>query len=370
MSNAPAPAAPSGQKIPNGMLEDNYPRNIWWVAAWSHELADKPLARRLLDRAVVLYRGDDGVVALDDRCPHRWAPLSAGAVHGNTIVCPYHGMRFAPDGRCTHIPTQEMIPATLRVRSYPTVERNGVVWIWMGDEDRLAHSPQPPDELMAGAEWSTIYGYFHLEFNFMLLRENVLDLTHFPFVHSASFGQNDWVLVPEVETSDWRVLYRAQFENSPLSGVFCGPLGIPAGKRMNRTQVGELITPAIHFSRWLINDPTPEDGARREFEMRTAHITTPISAHATHYFWCTSFDVTGVRHEIMDTVRASIMKGFQEDVDLLTKVHRNVRQDARGLDYPEVNVGADKAGVHARRILQRYLEKERAPSDHRSKREP
>ena len=62
---------PTGQRIPNGMLVDNYPRNMWWVAAYSGEVTTKPITRWLLETPVVLYRLEDGTpAALYDRCPH------------------------------------------------------------------------------------------------------------------------------------------------------------------------------------------------------------------------------------------------------------------------------------------------------------
>lgn len=83
----PAQGLHRGQFLPNGMLEDNYPRNMWWVAARADEITDKPLARWILELPIVLYRTADGTpVALDDRCPHRWAPLSEGRVEGNEIA--------------------------------------------------------------------------------------------------------------------------------------------------------------------------------------------------------------------------------------------------------------------------------------------
>ena len=64
----------NGQRISNGMLQDNAPRNMWWVAAHSREVTTKPLARWILETPVVLYRLADGTpAALYDRCPHRWA---------------------------------------------------------------------------------------------------------------------------------------------------------------------------------------------------------------------------------------------------------------------------------------------------------
>ena len=87
-------------------------RNAWYVAALNHELIDgKKLARTILERPIVIYRGASGkVVALDDRCCHRAAPLSMGRVEGDDIRCMYHGMKFAADGKCIQIPGQDAIP--------------------------------------------------------------------------------------------------------------------------------------------------------------------------------------------------------------------------------------------------------------------
>ena len=89
------------------------------------------MQRWILDYPVVLYRKEDGgIVALDDRCPHRWAPLSKGWLEGDTIVCGYHGFRYGPTGRCVRVPTQSSVPAKALVRSYPILERGPLVWIW------------------------------------------------------------------------------------------------------------------------------------------------------------------------------------------------------------------------------------------------
>ena len=72
---------------------------------------------------IVLYRTTDGTpAALDDRRPHRWAPLSQGRVEGGESICPCHGMAYGTDGTCTRIPTQSDIPGGARVRSYPLRE--------------------------------------------------------------------------------------------------------------------------------------------------------------------------------------------------------------------------------------------------------
>ena len=112
--------------------------NSWYVAASNHELIDgKKLARTILEKPIVLYRGASGkVVALDDRCCHRAAPLSMGRVEGDDIRCMYHGMKFASDGKCIQIPGQDVIPPKLGVRSYPVVERYNFIFIWTGDPEK------------------------------------------------------------------------------------------------------------------------------------------------------------------------------------------------------------------------------------------
>ena len=74
---------------PVALDEPNYPSSAWWVAAAVDEVTTKPIQRWVLGQPVVLFRSEtEAVVALDDRCPHRWAPLSLGKVIGNDIACP------------------------------------------------------------------------------------------------------------------------------------------------------------------------------------------------------------------------------------------------------------------------------------------
>src|SRR2546430_9105405 len=86
--------------------------NQWYTAATSVELGEKPLARMVCNEPLVIFRGQDGNVAvLSDRCPHRKAPLSSGEVVGNDIQCGYHGCRCrrprrtraAPDRKSTRL---------------------------------------------------------------------------------------------------------------------------------------------------------------------------------------------------------------------------------------------------------------------------
>jgi len=120
-----------------------YPKNIWYVAALPGEVTSAPLARRILNEKVVIFRTIAGrVTALQDRCPHRLLPLSRGRVVGEHLQCGYHGAEFSADGKCVLVPGQPEVPDNAGIRSYPAEEKYGLVWIWMG-EPELAAAAQP-----------------------------------------------------------------------------------------------------------------------------------------------------------------------------------------------------------------------------------
>ena len=345
----------TGQRIANGMLEDNYPRNMWWIAARADEISDKPIARWLLELPVVLYRLADGTpVALDDRCPHRWAPLSQGKVINDKIVCPYHGMEFAADGHCTKVPTQSQIPNRACVRSYPLRESGAFVWIWMGDPDAIDHDPVDMS-YTDHPDWSFVTGYYEVAANWVLIRENVLDLTHIAFLHANTFKQNDWVNPPEAFMDGETVVYRQAFEAAPLSPLFCAGMGLPEDKPVERVQEGRMPSLAVSFSDWNVHDPAPEAGRRADFLMRGCHIVTPAQRGRTHYFWGAAFDVPDVPKDVAEKTKKSIIAAFDEDKELLEIMQRQISEDPRGLNYPEVSLGADSAGVKVRQVLKKKL---------------
>src|SRR5579875_3301069 len=109
-------------------------RNYWYVAAFSDEVREERLGRTILNEPVALFRTKSGAVAaLEDRCSHRWMPLSKGWVDGEMLVCCYHGVAFDSAGACVRVPGRDTPQPGLAVRRFPTVERYGAIWIWMGD---------------------------------------------------------------------------------------------------------------------------------------------------------------------------------------------------------------------------------------------
>src|SRR6266702_3990608 len=121
--------SPSPRRSPPMLL-----RNAWYIAAWADEISGEPLARRICNDPVVLFRDGAGKVgALADCCCHRAAPLHRGTVVDAGIQCGYHGLVFDGSGHCVAIPGQRLIPEDTRVCSYPAVEKDQLVWLWMGD---------------------------------------------------------------------------------------------------------------------------------------------------------------------------------------------------------------------------------------------
>lgn len=158
------------------------PPHAWHAVAHAREVRSVPLAVRLLDRPMVLFRHEGGVAALHDRCPHRHAPLSQGRVVAGSLQCPYHGWRFGPDGRCRHLPGWEGQPDAPRRRavSLPVHVQDGLVWVCA---EATAPDTPPPRLPLSDA--------VHLRWRFQAACdpidavENFLDPLHTHFVHAG-----------------------------------------------------------------------------------------------------------------------------------------------------------------------------------------
>lgn len=330
----------------------NYPENTWWVAGFSDEITDKPLRRIMLDHAVVLFRTESGkLVALEDRCVHRWAPLSQGTVDGENIACPYHGMKFGPDGKCVHIPTQSQIPTKAQVRSFPILESSPFVWIWMGDPNQMKPLPAALP-WTADITWMTVKGTLPIKCNYMLLQENVLDLTHFAFLHATTLKQPGWEAKPEeVMVEDGRVGYRHVFANIKLAPFQAIPTGIGSEKEVRRTDWGDFVSPALHVAGIDIIDPNPTENSRSEFAARIVHATTPVNATSSHYWWTFSQDYAVSDVDVTTKVAEIIDATFAEDKLLLEIIQNTVDHDIQHDKALEVSLGADRLGLQARRVV-------------------
>lgn len=334
----------------------NYPYNCWWVAAFGAEVSRSLLARWLLDTPVVLFRKEDGTVAaLEDRCPHRQAPLSIGRLKGDIVECGYHGFCFGPDGRCVRVPSQDATP-TLSVNHYPVKEVGPLVWIYLGDPSVIDTVAPPPDlPWMIDPAFATRSGQMEISANYMLLKENVLDLTHLPYVHASSFQVTDWTNPPEVVNDGETVQYRQRFVNSPLAPGYALSLGLAPGTPWNREGRGTFLSPAVHEGCVDFQDPsTPESQPAR---FRVVHATTPVDQTHMLYFWMIGRDFA-TAPEAMEHLVGVIRKGFEEDRVVLEAIQAQANRRPRRGDTGERSVKADAAGIQARRIVARWMDRE------------
>ncbi len=117
----------------------------WHPIAFPGQLSTaRPRPARLMGRRLVVGRDDEGPFVLDDRCPHRGAPLSHGRLRDGLLSCPYHGWTFDRGGICIGVPGAEQKGAS--ARAFPVVEKAGLVWT------SLADAPAPFPALPAAME--------------------------------------------------------------------------------------------------------------------------------------------------------------------------------------------------------------------------
>jgi phenylpropionate dioxygenase-like ring-hydroxylating dioxygenase large terminal subunit len=334
----------------------NYPLNCWWVAGFVDEVTQDLLGRWLCDTPVLLYRlGDGTAVAIEDRCPHRSAPLHMGYRKGDTVECGYHGFTFAADGSCVRVPSMKVPPPALRIRSFPVVESDPFVWIYLGDPDRIGEVPPPPTlDWAQDQAFAAVRGRMDVAANYMLLKENVLDLTHFGFVHATTFQITDWVEAPRVTGEGDTCGYKQSFSNSPLPPVFAEPMGLQPGTPSDRENYGSFVSPALQIGAVDLIDPATKQITGR---FRVSHATTPIDATNMHYWWVVGRDY-GTSDEEMAALKQITELGFAEDERMIEAVQRLQSRDPRATEELEKSVKADGPGVQARRIVARWMERE------------
>lgn len=160
----------------------------WHPGVLATDLSIAPLAVRLFERDLVLWRDAGGLVhAWADQCPHRGARLSLGRVHDGRLECPYHGWQFAASGRCVHVPAlPEFVPPESHcVSSFEAREAYGLVWVRLaqGDVDLPAFAAEDDDRLR-----KLNCGPYEVATSAPRIVENFLDMAHFGFVHEGWLG--------------------------------------------------------------------------------------------------------------------------------------------------------------------------------------
>jgi len=296
-------------------------------------------AIRLCGQAWVVGRVDGAPFAMIDRCPHRSSPLSAGCIVEGTVQCAYHGYRFGTDGRCTTIPALgagAALPPKARVRvAHSVVERYGLVWLapddpltgivevpeW--DDPAFVVAPLPDQYWNAGAAQMV---------------DNFLDLAHFPFTHTATFGDPDDVEVPTYSVERDGLGFTCDYYHS--TKVLADSMGAEQFSVAERRSTWWYVAPfairlRIHY---MVDDVV----------LTILFFHQPIDA-ATTKLYCFDLrnDIADGRTTVEDSVAFQVAVAT-EDKTLLERIaDKSIPLDLQA----EVHTRADRITVEMRRVL-------------------
>ncbi|HVU18956.1 MAG TPA: aromatic ring-hydroxylating dioxygenase subunit alpha [Candidatus Didemnitutus sp.] len=298
----------------------------WHPIAIAGEVNSQPIAARLLDQDLVIYRTSQGVTVAADVCAHRGAPLSMGRLKNDTLVCAYHGYCYDGTGRCTAIPAHpdSPIPGKLQLHVFPSVERHGLIWTSFDHEPRTAipEFPEYADPafqkiLVPPLDWAASAGR---------QLESFCDVAHFAFVHEKTFAVRDPV-VPRYEARATPTGVFAEFISH------AGNVSDPNAAAQTWRRVYNIHLPftahlVIHF---------PTGG-----KLAMLNASCPVSARRTRVFPVVArdfdhdqpvADLIAFQQQIYAEDQAIVERQNPEDlpIDLTEEVH--VRADLTSITY-------------------------------------
>jgi len=339
----------------------------WYAAAWADELvAGKPLSRTYLGEPVLIWRSGDGSLhGLADQCPHRFAPLSRGQVDGTGVRCGYHGLKFDGAGYCIDNPHGPIL-SSLRVRSYPVVERHQLLWIWMGPRDESAPgagdlSTIPDMGFIDQAKTTAIsHGYMYTKAGHKLLEDNILDLSHADYLHPDTLGGGS------ITRSKARL--EEQGNTLLVQWLAYHEIAIPVFRPLLPTP--DTITDMWTEVLWhpcgvmTLHMGATAAGRSREEGIDTwnAHIMTPETEHSTHYFYVNSrnFKVDDAGYNA--ALAAGLRHAFEHEDKPMIEAQQARLGDRELFDLQPRLLGIDAGSSRARHIYARLLAAEVAES--------
>lgn len=168
-------------------VDERYARG-WHCLGLAKDFTDEPQMLNYFGTRLVAYRGrqDHRVHVLDAYCPHMGADLSKGCVNGDSLVCPFHSWSWGGDGVCDDIPYAKRIPPKAAIKSWPTTEQNGLLFVWNDPENGEPIAEQHPARLedYYSGEWTDWNMHkFTIHSNCRELVDNMADMAHFGPVH-------------------------------------------------------------------------------------------------------------------------------------------------------------------------------------------
>jgi phenylpropionate dioxygenase-like ring-hydroxylating dioxygenase large terminal subunit len=328
-------------------------KEAWYVIAAREDVDHSLHSITVVNQPLVYFRAEDGTpVVLDDRCAHRRYSLSKSRLKGDTVECGYHGFTYDRSGACIFAPGVSR-DLNFGVRDYTAAERGLWLWVWMGDGPADVNDiplPQIADVVSDG-----IHGYTYNRCNYLLLHENLLDLTHLHYLHGPGVADAVYAnTAPTVLTSpDNNSVGHGKTVASTgfrVPGLFCG-----ADPNTLVRQVEEIWScgPALNYGdlHFYLPDGSPASPHRQV----VLHAITPETESTTHQFWTVRFDapLVGAKDELVSAVQGI----FSQDVEALAIQSQNIACDTRS-GVVENSIPSDVASLKLRRILQRLAAEE------------
>ncbi len=339
-----------------------WPHNAWYQAAWIHDVEEEPFARTLLNEKVVLFRDKDGRAhALEDRCCHRATPLSLGDVVDQGLQCGYHGLIFNGDGKCVLIPGQDSIPPQAKVRSYPVVEQQDILWIWMGDPAQADESLIVDFPFLADHE-NHPHGHATTEIdcNYMLMVDNLMDLTHIPYIHKKTIGGGDQKgqvnATMDVTRKDTGVHFIRWMEDIMPPPTYRKGAGWDDDVKVDRWQEFEYVAPAtvLQWTGALEHGRNAKENRNQDGGWNTHiwHTATPETETSCFYFWSATNSFRPADKDATEKLHKEIAVTFNEDVAFLENQQACLSADP---DQVLVDIKHDIARKPARAALERMI---------------
>ncbi len=332
-------------------------RNIWYVAGHAEDIDKEPVGRTFLNEPVVMYRTESGkAVALDDRCPHRFAPLHKGAVKGESIQCPYHGLQFDSAGQCSHMPLGDKPPPRACVRSYPLVERYGFLFIWMGDMEKADPGLIPNVSAITDSKTDWFRFTLYAEANYQLLVDNLLDLTHAEFLH------------PLLSSDGWTERNKASISKNgnsiTVNNVAENDNILPIMKALkpDLDDLGTTKQIETWYAPSLIRLDVEYYTENNDIKFPSGHFLTPETESTTHYFIVGGNTVDPSNKEITAMIQEGTKNAFgNEDIPII-QAQQKLIGDQDLLEMRPAILRMDQGGIGARRHLAKLIREEQEAS--------
>lgn len=338
-----------------------YLRNGWYCAGWTGDLSVAPIGRRMLGEQVMIYRAESGEpIAVEGRCPHRFAPLHMGTVANDRVTCPYHGLVFDRTGACVHNPHGD-IPKEAKLKTYPVAERGGVVWVWMGDPARADPELIIDTGFVVDPGYATVLGYLNVAAHYQMVIDNLLDLTHPAILHKGGLSSEEYM----GENMHHRFRQEGTAIHSDYSFYNVNPSpGLAPLWGDRKTDVRAFMT--LHAPTNLVLDFRMNEVGGPIDEgvfLPTLHLIVPETEEHTHYFYAMGRNVQLDNDELSSITAKMARHAFEMEDEPMIRACQEMMGTTDLFALKPILLKTDVAAVRARILLDKLIARERAAAN-------